>query len=595
MTALPPLGRAALAALVLAIVTVAAPPVSAQPADDVEDNLGTGLEFEPEPVYRSFPAVGTYRAFLPPAADLSRFLPAVGSQGHQSSCVAWATSYGLRSYYENRRNGGAGSAPALSPAFIYNQIKSRTANCLAFTSIPDALNLMKQVGTLPLSEFPYDPASCSRLPEPRQLAQARSFRINDWKRLDVARLDDIKGQIFAGNPVVIGMLVNRGFSQLRGSSVFEDTNTDGSGHAMLAVAYDDRKGAFKLFNSWGRNWGDQGFGWVDYDTFQTRVRSAFVMQVPMGASPAPETRPPAPAPARPPASYTPAPSPAPAPKPAPASVPKPAPTVAPLVVTKAPPALAPATPTPAPAPAPTPAPATRVSAADLNARLAEIPCSMLRAEPAAGDRMTVRGFVGKRSDRDRVAEVLRDEAGIRSPALDVAVMPWPQCEVRLTFAPALSRPAGLSIAIRSAGGAAAGTRPVLGNGAPLVLDVTTPAFPSYLYVIYLQVGGEAAFIQTPTMTEGRPWPPGSRVVIGDGNEGRTGLAIGEPFGEEMILAVAAPFPLTSTELPATMTEREFLSLFRRTLLGHGTRGVTVVRADQAAAAYALLTTRAGPP
>ena len=560
----PILAGATAATFALALLLATPAPGRAQAAEpDTEisdDDLGTGLEFEPETVYRSFPAVGTYRAFLPPSVDLSRFLPPVGSQGRQSSCVAWATSYGMRSYYENRARGSASGAPPLSPAFIYNQIKGNSSNCLAFTRIPDALNLMKQVGTVPISEFPYDQSNCTRMPDRSLLAEARSFRITDWKRVDVARLDDVKGQLFAGNPVVVGMLVNQAFHRLRGSAVFEDTNKDGSGHAMVVVGYDDRKGAFKLFNSWGRGWGEQGYGWVEYETFQTRVHSAFVAQVPMGSAPA-ESRPSAPP--RPQAAVAPAPVPRPSSQPV----------------------------APKPTPAVTPAP--EAPEARLNDRLSDIPCSVLRAERGAGGRWSVRGVVGKTADRDRVAALVSAETGLVAPSLDVTVMAWPQCEVRMTFAPALERAQGMAVRIRSAAGPLApGARPVLSDGAPLVLDLTTPAFPSYLYVIYLQVGGEAVFVHTPAMSGGRPWPAGSRVTIGDGSGGTPALAIGEPYGDEMILAVAAPFPLTGSALPTSMTEREFLSLFRRTLLGHGTRDVSLKRADQAAAAYTVLTTRA---
>ena len=567
MTSLPTPVRAALAALLLAVSSFAPAPASAQSANGQEElapeEAGTGLVFEPEAVYRSFPATSTYRAFLPPSADTSRFLPPVGFQGSQSSCVGWATSYGLRSYYENRRRAGISATPTFSPAFVYNQIKSRNANCSVGTSISDALNLMKRVGTVPMSEFPYDSSNCSRLPGPDLASEARSFRIDDWKRVDVKRLDDVKGQLVAGNPVVIGMLVNSAFHKLRGNAIFEDEKTDGSGHAMLVVGYDDQRGAFKLFNSWGRNWGDKGFGWVDYETFQARTRSAFVMQVASGAAPVP-----APVqPSRPPAySPTPAPSPAPPPKPSPASI-------------------------PVPRPPPAPVPAPQASDPRIESLFSDIPCSVLRAERGAGGRLTVRGVVGKAADRDRLAGLLREVAGVASAALEVEVMPWPQCEVRMTFAPAMDHAQGLSVGIRAGGGG----RPVLKDGAPLVLDVTTPAFASYLYVIYLQVNGEAVFIHTPAMTAGRPWPAGSRVTIGDGSGGRSPLAISKPFGDEMILAIAAPTPLASANLPEIMTEREFLTLFRRTLSGHGARGVTQARANQATAAYAVLTTRAGPP
>ena len=38
---------------------------------------------------------------MPPEHDLSEFLPEVGNQGKQGSCVAWATGYYLKSFQEN--------------------------------------------------------------------------------------------------------------------------------------------------------------------------------------------------------------------------------------------------------------------------------------------------------------------------------------------------------------------------------------------------------------------------------------------------------------------------------------------------------------
>jgi GNAT superfamily N-acetyltransferase len=35
------------------------------------------------------------------------------------------------------------------------------------------------------------------------------------------------------------------------------------------VGYDDHKQEFKFINSWGQEWGDGGYGYIDYRTFQT--------------------------------------------------------------------------------------------------------------------------------------------------------------------------------------------------------------------------------------------------------------------------------------------------------------------------------------
>ena len=38
-------------------------------------------------------------------------------------------------------------------------------------------------------------------------------------------------------------------------------------HAMALSGYDDSKNAFRVRNSWGEEWGDNGSIWVDYEFF----------------------------------------------------------------------------------------------------------------------------------------------------------------------------------------------------------------------------------------------------------------------------------------------------------------------------------------
>ena len=37
---------------------------------------------------------------------------------------------------------------------------------------------------------------------------------------------------------------------------------------MLVVGYDDDMNAFKVVNSWGKGWGNDGFVWIDYKAFK---------------------------------------------------------------------------------------------------------------------------------------------------------------------------------------------------------------------------------------------------------------------------------------------------------------------------------------
>ena len=36
-------------------------------------------------------------------------------------------------------------------------------------------------------------------------------------------------------------------------------------HGICLIGYDDEKEAFKFINSWGTNWGIDGYGWISYD------------------------------------------------------------------------------------------------------------------------------------------------------------------------------------------------------------------------------------------------------------------------------------------------------------------------------------------
>ncbi|MBF0562867.1 MAG: C1 family peptidase [Alphaproteobacteria bacterium] len=272
--------------LVMALICVAALHTIPTPA------TAQGLIREPEPVYRAFPVTPTYRAYLPPEVDLSAHLPPPGNQGQQGSCTAWAVGYGLRSYYEGKREGWdlKQNAHQVSPAAVYNLLHDNN-NCQIGTSISDALNLLKNRGAVSLSELPYDPNSCSTRP---QQTDSR-WRIDDWQRVDTTRPDDIKGEIANGNPVVFGMDINTDFNTLKAGKTYDDTTTSSrSGHAMIVVGYSDVRQAFKIQNSWGPWWGDNGLGWVSYRAFAKLSDRAFVMRV---STPAPA---PIPVPAPPP-------------------------------------------------------------------------------------------------------------------------------------------------------------------------------------------------------------------------------------------------------------------------------------------------------
>ncbi len=243
----------------------------------------TGALLSPQEDLLSFPQTPTYRNYLPEAVDLSPRMPSPGDQGRQGSCVGWAVGYAARSYYRVASDGKSLSfnENIASPGFIYDAIRGDEQDCSAGSYISDALNLLTDFGSLNAAQYPYDDRSCRAL-EPAEHAARLGFGIKGWARVDTENLDQVKGELARGHPVIISARLDRGFFRLSSRNPFWIGSTDPEdnrgGHAMTIVGFDDRAEQFRFLNSWGSDWGQGGYGFMDYDTFARRVNAAYVIR-----------------------------------------------------------------------------------------------------------------------------------------------------------------------------------------------------------------------------------------------------------------------------------------------------------------------------
>jgi hypothetical protein len=244
---------------------------------------GTGLVFASPEQLGSIPLASTPFSGeeLPPQRDLSNKFPTPGNQGGQNSCVAWAVAYAMKSYQEHVEEGvplvgAAGQinpARVFSPAFIYNQINNGMNGGSTFI---DAINVLSQQGAATLAVTPYNEFDFLTKPTEAMKNAARPYRVNFWRRVNPVDIKEVKAQINAGLPVLIGAPVDQGFRNLGTGTWNGVQGAQGGGHAMIVVGYDDARQAFKLMNSWGTDWGDRGFGWISYGFFPVIVREAYI-------------------------------------------------------------------------------------------------------------------------------------------------------------------------------------------------------------------------------------------------------------------------------------------------------------------------------
>ena len=243
--------------------------------------------------------------------------------------------------------------------------------------------------------------------------------------------------------------------------------------------------------------------------------------------------------------------------------PPPAAVQAPAVSSTVSPTLPPAS-APAPEPAAVPIAAPPVpapTAAAIGAALARIPCSALAADVRA-DRVEVQGFVSKAVGAAGVRQPLLAMPGMPALNLDVREVDPGMCRVISTFAPywVAHRQAGGGAGLRLAGSMAADA--TLAPGDSLMVDVTTPAAPSFMTVdAYTPDAGVIHLLPNALALDNRA-PPRHRATIGRPGDWTIGKSAGAGL---VVVLVTTPVPLFATLRRETEPSPDYLAEVARNL------------------------------
>lgn len=219
---------------------------------------------------------------LPSSYSLKEFAPTPGSQGLHGTCTGWSTSYAGRTILEAVRNKWTGveiNKNSFSPSYVYNQIRS-SDDCFGGASIIDALDVLRLQGDVKLNDFGY---LCERNVTNADKNLALEYKIIEYREVayktDNNKTERVKKSLSEDKPVVIAIDIPNSF--IDAGEVWIPDSSDyrawSQGHGMAIVGYDDNKfgGAFEIMNSWGTDWGNEGFTWMRYSDFEYFVLFAF--------------------------------------------------------------------------------------------------------------------------------------------------------------------------------------------------------------------------------------------------------------------------------------------------------------------------------
>ena len=234
----------------------------------------------------------------------SKYFPSIGNQHSLGSCTTWAEIYYQMSYAENvALNRTATHDNTCSPVWIYNFANGGDANIGA--DITHAFRLAQRIGVPSLKTSPNTTVNAKWTTTKEAFTEAPKYRVNNYNLfyLDTYnnKITNPKSEVIA--PIKAALNNNelvtyttyvfswKNKTIQKDSRVPENTkyanddiaiySTGYSGcHRMTIVGYDDdiwvdingdgeiqeaEKGAFKIVNSWGTSYGNNGFAWVSYD------------------------------------------------------------------------------------------------------------------------------------------------------------------------------------------------------------------------------------------------------------------------------------------------------------------------------------------
>ncbi|MEO0083650.1 MAG: C1 family peptidase [candidate division WOR-3 bacterium] len=210
------------------------------------------------------------------SVDLSSEMPPVGNQGNQGSCVAWAVGYYHKTHTEYKEHNWNVSLleNQFSPAFIYNLINGGADLGAYFV---DAVKVITDNGVANMVLSPYNQYNYTSWPSETAFVAAIPFRGQTGYYIDCSNNNGIaliKARLNAGYTVVLGIDVYANFDNINNfDTVYCSVDRYGEnrgGHAITIVGYNDNRvnhdttGAFKIVNSWGTFWGNQGYAWISY-------------------------------------------------------------------------------------------------------------------------------------------------------------------------------------------------------------------------------------------------------------------------------------------------------------------------------------------
>ena len=218
---------------------------------------------------------------LPTTMTLEKYCGPIKNQGDAGFCHSFAGS-SLKDIQEQIETGVKYN---LSPLYLARTVKSiDELPDEEGSTLLDVCKALKQEGTIKEVYYPYEQYEAGSLKFPKlRYSKVYQYKIQNYARCDT--VESMKQAIFNKKPVLFGITCCSNIYDLDNNADKFIALPEGAilgGHAMVIVGYDDNlshtykngktcKGFFRIQNSWGTDWGDNGFAYLPYEYFTYKI------------------------------------------------------------------------------------------------------------------------------------------------------------------------------------------------------------------------------------------------------------------------------------------------------------------------------------
>ena len=221
--------------------------------------------------------MGTKLVF-PPKLDMRPAMPPIEDQGQLGTCVAHATCAALE--YIELQDIKAGKGLIIFPGAKFGEISRLFLyyNSCAIDGDPGQDNgttitsMMKGIAKWGLCRetlWPYNPLMVGKQPPPKAYKEGVKHVVLSSYAINNMVMDQLKQCLAVGFPFQFGVTIYASFMSdtcaKTGIIPLPLPNEEPlGGHALCCVGYDDSKNSFLVRNSWGPDWGEKGYCWMNY-------------------------------------------------------------------------------------------------------------------------------------------------------------------------------------------------------------------------------------------------------------------------------------------------------------------------------------------